>query len=494
MVNDGSWLRTGLPEGVRMEIPQLGAVLREYRAEHGLTQAELARMLNVDQSYVSKIERGNRSIRDASFLLRVAQLLDVPPSELGLSDELAMQRIEPAGGWRSEGGHGDAVAQSQHVWRSARRYLNHHRADLAALAVDLYPDSVSVDGTPLIAPTRWLPEEPVELDHLQLELSTEPSAYKVDGSEPEAHQLRPLRAPGMQYDRYTSAIRYLDRPSLFENRPSYRLLDVDWSAGAGRMRFGMATYFDKLDVSEAVGHELALHGQRAAGSGAKAPLLWSDLQFRSLIGDPFDLRRRAVLPAITTLTLRRRRTHGTASFLLHWRDPMKVATAAGLYDVIPAGEFQPSSVAAWDQVNDFDIWRNIVREYSEELLGSPEHDGSRSTPIDYEAWPLYRSLGQARADGKLRSFCLGVGLDALTLAATILTAVVIDDDVFDEIFGDAVPVNAEGITVFGEHGERNGIALNETNVKRLLTSEPMASPGAACLALAWRRRAVLLSP
>ncbi len=52
-----------------------------------------------------------------------------------------------------------------------------------------------------------------------------------------------------------------------------------------------------------------------------------------------------------------------------------------MYDVIPAGEFQPSSVMAVDQANDFDIWRNIVRELSEEFLGAPEH-GSRSTPTN----------------------------------------------------------------------------------------------------------------
>jgi len=54
-----------------------------------------------------------------------------------------------------------------------------------------------------------------------------------------------------------------------------------------------------------------------------------------------------------------------------------------VYDVSPAGEFQPASVR-----NDFDLWRNIVREYSKELLGTPEHDGTRSKPIDYNAWPL----------------------------------------------------------------------------------------------------------
>jgi hypothetical protein len=247
-------------------------------------------------------------------------------------------------------------------------------------------------------------------------------------------------------------------------------------------------YFDKLDISEAVGHELA-----RARVGTNGEIRASDLPFRSLIGDPFDLQRRAVLPAVTTLTLRRSR--GTASFLLHWRDPRKAATAAGVYDVIPAGEFQPSSIAPHDLVNDFDIWRNIVREFSEELLGEPEHDGSRSTPIDYDGWPFYRALGQARSEGKLKAACVGAGLDALTLAATILTVVIIGDDVFDEVFRDAVQVNAEGITVFDEQGHDggHGIAFTEQNVTRLLEREPMASPGAACLALAWRHRIALLS-
>jgi hypothetical protein len=112
--------------------------------------------------------------------------------------------------------------------------------------------------------------------------------------------------------------------------------------------------------------------------------------------------------------------------------------------VIPAGEFQPSSVALWDRRSDFDLWRNIAREYSEELLGAPEHDGTRTEPIDYASWPLYQAREQARAAGTVTVLLLGIGLDALTLAATILTVVVIDDDVFDAVFGRAVRFNDEG--------------------------------------------------
>src|SRR5690606_31024792 len=165
------------------------------------------------------------------------------------------------------------------------------------------------------------------------------------GVEPETNVARPLRLPGRQYDRYTSAIRYLDPPTLFENRPSYQLLGAAINGQSGYMRFGIATYFHKLDVAEAVGHELAALHRQAPDHA------WSlgSLPFRSLIRDPFVPGRRARLPAGTTLTLRRRRTHGSATCFPHWRDPPHVATAAGIYDVIPAGEFQPSSVAWWDQ-------------------------------------------------------------------------------------------------------------------------------------------------
>lgn len=216
------------------------------------------------------------------------------------------------------------------------------------------------------------------------------------------------------------------------------------------------------------------------------------LSFRSLVGDPFNLVDRAVVPAVTTLTIRVDR--GQPRFLLHWRDPAKVATAGGMYDAIPAGEFQPSSLAGWDRANDFDLWRNIVRELSEELLGAPEHDGSRGEPIDYDRWPLYRALQGARADGRLSAVCLGVGVDALTVAATILTVIVIDGRVFDDIFHDVVQVNAEGLTITSHDPTRiaTGIPLTHHTVTKLLSSGPLASPGAACLHLAWIHRKELL--
>jgi transcriptional regulator with XRE-family HTH domain len=483
-----AWLWRG-PEltGARGKV-KIGPILREWRESHGFTQASLGRLLGWTQQYVSQLE-GGKELDAIGQLRHISRMLEIPPQDLGLLPEAhnRLATVTAGTGVEEDGG----VAASQRTWRRTRHYLNRHRAELARAAARLYEPQLCIAPTTLISAPGWLPAAPIDLADIQLEWVDQASPPVIGGAVEQAQALCPLWAPGQRYDRYTTAIRYLDPPSLFENRQSYRLLEVAWSdqRRAGRLAFSIATYFDKLDLAEALGHELAVRWCEHPPIIAVPP---QRLPLRTVIGDPFDLTRRAVIPAVTTLTLRR--SGPSASFLLHWRDPERVATAGGTYDVIPAGEFQPSSVAAHGQCNDLDLWHNMVREYSEELLGRPEYDGSASAPIDYANWPLFRDLERARADGQLTTHCLGVGLDALTLAATILTVVVIDDDVFDATLGAAVRVNAEGIIVSAgqDHTAAEGIPFTEQNVTRLLESEPMASPGAACLALASRHRATLL--
>jgi transcriptional regulator with XRE-family HTH domain len=451
-----------------------GAVVRAWRGSTGSSQAETAGLLGMTQQNLSQIENGRQTM-SYEQRQRAVSVLGISAEDVGLSLSRPLTELD------------SAVAVDQARWRQERRWLNQHRGELARLAAKLYPAEHQVPDTPLIAGPGWIPDEPAELRSLQLTLDEQPHTVAIDGSETETLPTRPLCAPGLRFDRYTSAIRHLDPPRLFESRPSYRLLGDHLSAET--LHFGLAAYFDKLDISEALGHELAIACLQRNSVPDSAESLRDKLGFRALIGDPFDPARRAIIPAVTTLTIRLRRYPAEPSFLLHWRDPAKVATAAGVYDVIPAGEFQPASVSLWDRRNDFDLWRNIVREYSEELLGTPEHDGTRSKPIDYHGWPLYRDLDDAQESGALVPFVLGLGLDALTLAATILTVVVIDDDVFTRAFGAATRYNDEGeIVAIGDGRATEGIPFTQESVRRLLTSEPMASPGAACLALAWRHR------
>lgn len=474
------WLNRGAADENR-NADDVSAVVREYRLASSQNQASVASAMGMTQQHLSQIEKGKRP---ASLEQRrtFAEVLRIPPEHLGLSD-----RARPP---VSADDTAPAIAESRGRWRAQRAWLNEHRSVLAKLAVDLYPAESRVPRTPLIAGEGWVPDKPLPLREMSLSLDEQPQSTPVTGREPETEQVRPLRAPDVRFDSYTAAIKNLNPPALFESRPSYRLLDA--SVADRRLGFGLAAYFDKLDVSEALAHEMAAacmtHGVPDSADGLRGKL-----PFRELLGDPFDPARRAIIPAITTLTIRLRRYPAEHSFLLHWRDPTKVATAAGIYDVLPAGEFQPSSVALWDRRNDFDLWRNMVREYSEELLGAPEHDGTRTDAIDYDNWELYQRLGQAQDEGAVTAHLLGIGLDALSLAATILTVVVIDDDVFEDAFGNAVRVNDEGeIVGIGDDRAAEGVPFTADAVNRMLAEEPMASPGAACLALAWQHRDQLM--
>lgn len=459
-----------------------GEVLRAWRLRNQQTQAMVAALLKTTQQHLSQIEKGLRPLSIDERRTIVAEL-GIPAEELGLSDGHARHAV-------SSDSASPEIAASRLDWRAQRRWLNKHRSELARLAVGLYPEEQRIPRAPLIARPEWLPPTPVELRSLRLSLDESEHRTAIDGSEPESIRVRPLRVAGVRFDHYTSAVKHLDPPQLFESRPSYRLLGG--SPGAGQLDFGLAAYFDKLDVSEAVGHEIAAVCMDDPGALDAPRRLRGRLPFRDLIADPFDPLQRAIIPAITTLTIRLRRYPAEPSFLLHWRDPARVATAGGMYDVVPAGEFQPSSVALWDRRNDFDLWRNVVREYSEELLGTPEHDGSRSQPVDYGSWPLYQFFEQALSEGAVTAHVLGLGLDALTLAATILTVVVLDDDAFRDAFHTVVRYNDEGEIVGVGEDAADGVPFTKVCVDRMLASEPLASPGAACLALAWQHRDVLL--
>ena len=294
-------------------------------------------------------------------------------------------------------------------------------------------------------------------------------------------------ASGERYDRYSRALRDLARPRLFDNRVSYRLLDLAWAGSRGTLGFHYTSYFGVLDVCEASAHEFA---QAWLAAGNKRPS-FADLPFRRSIVDPFDLSARPVLPGIATLTIRRDPIEGHRIYL-HHRDAKAVASGGGMYHVIPAGEFQPTALAPAHQANDFSLWRNIQREYSEEFLGNSEHDGNSIDPIVYDTDEPFASFERARQAGDLRVFACAMVLEPLTLGAALVTVAVIEAPVFDALFSGMVAVNEEGAAVSTEAGRPTvGIPFTAAARERLRT-EPLAPIARACIELAWRYRHQLL--
>jgi len=366
---------------------------------------------------------------------------------------------------------------SEAEWLRVHAYGQRERHELAVRAAAGYPPGLRLAGTPLLAPPAWRPPEPVPLDSVRLE-------FRPDAPRPDLPDLAalvpaalPTRGDGSRYRRFSDVIAELAAPSVFENRPTYRLIEADLARPDGPwLAFGRGRFFDGVDAGGAAAHEYAA-AQLSEGSDAGA--------YRGALGGPTGLARRAAPLAVSALTLRHDRAAGTATFPLHYREPGKVSHAAGLYQVIPVGVFQPSGEAPWNEANDFSLWRGLLREYAEELLGADEEYGSELAPIDYATWPLAKAMTDGLADGGVRAWCLGLGADPLTFAIDLLAVVVIDAPRYDNIFGAAVDANAEGRVIAPR-------PFDHASVSALLRDAPLQAAAEALLTLALAHRDTLL--
>ncbi|KOV83123.1 helix-turn-helix domain-containing protein [Nocardia sp. NRRL S-836] len=493
-----------------MTTPRRALAARRQAA--GYTQERLAELLEVGIGAVGRWERGENS-PGPLVQLRLARALGLSAKELA-DILLVSDHVDPnpnasgqdRGQWtlaefpesltstagppqRSadqvdlDDAPGPVIAEnvrrSQEKWLRVRRAVGTRGRELAELAAWLYPVTMRAPGGHVLTGSGWLLDTPVELDSVRLKFSD--TARPVPKLEPVDHVL-PLTARGERYAGYSRAVRDLVRPRLLENRLSYRLLGVSQSDGL-ELTFGTTTFFEVLDFRECLAHEF-----KAAwlASGGSVPD-WSALPLRSAISDPFDPARILMSPGISTVTIRRDR-RGEHRFMMHQRDGRAVADGGGMCTVMPAGEFQPSSLAAADVHNDFSLWRNIMREYSEEFLGNPEHDGAGPSSIDYAGQEPFRSFEQARADGRFRLWHYGLAMNALTLGAGQCTVAVVDDEIFDRLFTGLVTTNDEGHVV-GEGG-RSDMPFTGEAIDRL---EPRLSASSlTLLRLAWRDRHLLL--
>ncbi|HEU0087522.1 MAG TPA: transcriptional regulator [Pseudonocardiaceae bacterium] len=461
----------------------LGAIfaIAAQRGGPGFTRSHIARRCEMGVSRVIDYIEGRKQAQSIEVFERVCDGLGIPGAMLGVSRR----------SWEETGDStkDSAAAGSQREWVRERALLNQNRAKLTQIAVDLYPESARLGRTGILMRPEWKLDHPIDLASVGIELthSAEPA---VTGRHEETRTVRPLASAGKHYDTYHRAMRDLDRPRLFENRICYRLQDAQFGHGRGHLSLGYMRYFDMIDVGEALAHELAITVLDKEGNPTGVPpdQLHGQLPFRRFTGDPFDLHAYPLLFSISTLTIRRSRACNT--FVLLRRGMELVAIAGGMLSVMPTGVFQPASIMPTHDSPDFDIWRNMMREYSEEFLGNPEHDGD-GDPIDYEHQEPFRSLNEARREGRIKVDFLGIGIDALNFVGDALTVAVFEADTFDEIFRDMVHVNEEGTVAKGRNNLESFV-FDDATIEGLLTTEAIASSGAACLTLASRHREVLL--
>jgi hypothetical protein len=317
-------------------------------------------------------------------------------------------------------------------WMRGRRYLEEHRHELGVAAADEYPERLKLAGTPLLAAPRWRPIEPLPLNQIACE-------FHPDAPRPAELPIGPIPDG---YQTYAQAVAALDPPAVYEDRPTFRLLDADLTGPTPTSRptltFGLGSYFDGPNTGGAAAHEFV--GQ--------------DRTLRRAVGDPTDLSRRPAILAISALTLRN--DGGDITFPLHWRDPAKVGHAGGLYMVVPVGIFQPATP---DETPD--LWLSMLREFAEELGGYPEH---YDRPVD----PAF-----VDAMSHAQAWVLGLGTDPLTFATDLLTAVVIEAQIYDELFA-AATHNDEGIVTQFHRFDTVPAAMQAAGVATIVLAERYA--------------------
>lgn len=386
-----------------------------------------------------------------------------------------------------------AVSVSQERFRATRTSLRARAGVLSDLAADLHisarPSLRRIGGTSMLIEDRLEPATPLPLASVRIDWdASDPPEYPELRSL--ARRTLPRQTRWRRFASYAAALESLMKPALFENRPSFRVVDADWrSAGGPRLVLGRGDYFDLIDQADPLVHELLAATHRSTSSRPS----WRKLPMRAqLKADPFSFADRVALVSVGTLTIRRT-PDGEGTFFLIHRGVGQVAVSEGTYGVVPGGMFQPASISPLGYRRDLSIWRNIMREYNEEMLGAPEAKGENGIEVDYTASP-YCDFEKALATGSLRLWSFGMGLGARDLIPCLLTAAVFEADVFDALFASIVDVNDEG-TLVG--GPRNtgilGLPLRDVDVDELLRSPTLDPPAAALLHLATQHRDLLLA-
>jgi hypothetical protein len=405
--------------------------------------------------------------------------------------------------------HEQEFRRDDDTFRRARQRLKMDMSELQVLAQDSLREHLLVPNVPLLIKPGWIPDHPLELERVVLKWRK-----PAEGEEKSRRIFDPARYKTRRYwsrsqdlqDTYHEVIRRIEAPrrELFFDGSAFRLLEVvpprmtptpeidpprstrpRPAVDTGFvLHFGPGRYFDALDTTDVLGYETAL--LTLISRGHRRTLRKIDPMkgsYRQWLGDPFDFTRRCAIPGICTLTIRR--GNPSSTFILHERNPERVALAQGVTHVTPAGEFQPKDMSIRASVADLDIWSNMVREYSEEFLGIERAQGQ---PLDTREDDRLRranaQLQDAYTTGEIIVRFLGVGLDPLTWKPEILTVAIFSETAFDKIFADIVHQNEEGRLVFADDRTRAGISFTEENVE-YRTAGRMLTAGQACLRLAW---------
>ena len=109
--------------------------------------------------------------------------------------------------------------------------LNRDRYDLAVRAADGFPPELRLRRHAAARPAGLAVPAPVPLESVRLDFRPDTPPPGVPDVAALAPYALPERADGTRYQRYSDVVAALAAPAVFENRPTYRLVEADLAGG-----------------------------------------------------------------------------------------------------------------------------------------------------------------------------------------------------------------------------------------------------------------------
>lgn len=327
------------------------------------------------------------------------------------------------------------LQKKQGPYLSIREYVKKNRASLCLKILKEYKYKYYHSKHHLVVKENWIPETPLPINSNMIGFGSIDNSNLVD---PSKFISLPLNDSGKKLNNFSEAVKDIDKPTHFSDRQHYRLLDYQTETSPYfTYDTNKASYFDKIDFGNALEYE---YGRKAYLNSQKKRTFFGNKLRNKLKNSENILSKIKVLTGISTLTLLQ--DGNDFRFIMHQRS--KVGYAQGVFHVSPAGEFQPESENPEDFYKDFNFWKNIMREYAEEIGMKKEYDGNSGFETDYSSPPF--SLMQEAIDNKnAKLYFLGFGLDPLSLQGEVLTICIFKYEEFCKIFPDIRAENEEGI-------------------------------------------------
>ena len=281
------------------------------------------------------------------------------------------------------------------------------------------------ENVPLIIRDGWLPEEPVEFDEIEL--------FLTDGHfDCSKEKLLSRQVKDFGVNNYCECLKEACPEMLLEPNPTYRLLELEDDIPVKKMLFGPDRYDNFINTCELLSF---VFSQTLYEQDKLSREVMNTLNFplRDQI-DPFDFYNRSCSVGIITLLIFSDIANGT--FYLHHRaganskgkeqELLLPVEAGNTIHVVPSGTFQPSHEEDVHHHQDFQIYRNIMREFGEELFGKKEYGAMHGKSYDVLSETPIKQFDNMICNGEGKAYYLGIGLDCLNLKPEILTVLVFD--------------------------------------------------------------------